>query len=399
MKSKIYILIFTFTMFFITTEFAKSIPAFARKYSMSCKTCHAPMPRLKPYGEEFAGNGFRLPDKEAPRYFLETGDNELSLIRDFPVAARFDGHITYNYGNSENSDLGVPFTLKLLSGGELTKDIAYYFYFYLSERGEIAGVEDCYIMFNNLFGIDLDLYFGQFQISDPLFKRELRLTLEDYQLYKVKPGMSLMNLAYDRGIMITLGLDWGMDLIFELVNGCGLTHADANKLFDIDGHKTFAGRITQDIGEFARIGGYILFGKEDMINSVNTQITNEVLSYGPDLTLSLGDIAELNIQYVQRNDNNLFLSKTDDNPRKDIRTKGIMTEAIITPQGDDSKLYGAALFNWIESDFKSLDYKTISLHIGYVLKRNLRLVLEGTYNLSNEKNKFMIFSLGFVNAF
>lgn len=162
MRKLYFPIILVLITFLVASEIAKAIPAFARKYSMTCKTCHSPIPRLKPYGDEFAGNGFKLPDKEAPRYFLETGDEQLSLIRDFPIAARFDGHITYNYGNSENSDFGVPFILKLLSGGELTKDIAYYFYFYMSERGELAGVEDCFIMFNNLFGIDLDLYFGQF---------------------------------------------------------------------------------------------------------------------------------------------------------------------------------------------------------------------------------------------
>lgn len=236
-------------------------------------------------------------------------------------------------------------------------------------------------------------------MSDPLFKRELRLTLEDYQVYKTKPGLSKMNLAYDRGVMLTLGLDWGMDVIFELVNGCGLSQADANKLFDIDGHKTFVGRITQDIGEFARIGCFALYGKEDIFNSTNAKITNEVLTYGPDLTLSLGDLAELNFQYVNRVDKNLFLSENDVNPSKDIATKGIMTEAIITPNGDDSKFYGAAIFNWIESDYKPLDYKTASLHLGYLLKRNLRIVLEGTYNFSNKDKTFTIFSLGFVNAF
>lgn len=35
---------------------------------------------------------------------------------------------------------------------------------------EIAGLEDAFIMFNNLFKTNLDLYVGQFQVSDPLLK-------------------------------------------------------------------------------------------------------------------------------------------------------------------------------------------------------------------------------------
>ncbi len=60
------------------------MPAFARKYSMSCKTCHAPFPKLKPYGEEFAANGFVIKDKETPRDTIDTGDATLSLLRERP---------------------------------------------------------------------------------------------------------------------------------------------------------------------------------------------------------------------------------------------------------------------------------------------------------------------------
>jgi len=45
---------------------AAAIPAFARKYRQSCTTCHAPFPRLKPYGEEFAGRGFRMEEGAEP---------------------------------------------------------------------------------------------------------------------------------------------------------------------------------------------------------------------------------------------------------------------------------------------------------------------------------------------
>ena len=34
-----------------------AIPAFARKYRFSCNTCHVAPPKLKAYGDEFAGNG------------------------------------------------------------------------------------------------------------------------------------------------------------------------------------------------------------------------------------------------------------------------------------------------------------------------------------------------------
>ena len=80
-----------------------AIPAFARKYRMSCKTCHSPFPTLKAYGDDFAGNGFQLKDKDAPRYYVETGDEDLSLLRELPVALRFEGYVTYNIRNSDRA--------------------------------------------------------------------------------------------------------------------------------------------------------------------------------------------------------------------------------------------------------------------------------------------------------
>ncbi|MBI4916736.1 MAG: hypothetical protein HY825_12885, partial [Acidobacteria bacterium] len=71
---------------------AGAIPAFARKYQLSCSTCHAPFPRLKPYGEEFAARGFRMEDasKEPSRATFDVGDPLLTLSRDLPLAVRFD---------------------------------------------------------------------------------------------------------------------------------------------------------------------------------------------------------------------------------------------------------------------------------------------------------------------
>src|SRR5690606_18467421 len=113
----------------------EAVPAFARKYRMSCTTCHAPAPRLKAYGDAFAGNGFVLADQEAPRYYVETGDKELDLIRELPLAVRFEGFLKHETSTGKELDFTAPYNLKLLSGGALTKNVAYYFYFFFSERG------------------------------------------------------------------------------------------------------------------------------------------------------------------------------------------------------------------------------------------------------------------------
>ena len=393
MKKITIMVLFTVFILASAAETLLAIPAFARKYRMSCQTCHSPMPRLKSYGNDFAGNGFTLSDQEAPRYYVDTGDELLNLIRDFPIAVRMEAFTTYRTDKPKRGDFKFPYLIKFLSGGAIADNLAYYFYMYFDERGEVAGVEDAYLMYNNLFGVDLDVYAGQFQISDPLFKRELRLTLEDYQIYKTKVGESNFNLAYDRGLMFTYGMDTGTDLVLEILNGNGLADADDNHMFDNDNYKNLFGRISQDVGENIRIGAFAYHGKELQNANAFSELENTLLIFGPDITLSLNDKFELNLQYVQRSDDWSYKQNIVD---QKIETKGAFAELIYTPEGDDSKWYAVGLFNWIESDIADLNYKSLTGHAGYMLRRNLRLVSEVKYDMLNE---YLQVGVGFISAF
>ena len=388
MKNTFSIIILSIIFVTMLSSDLLAIPAFARKYNMTCKTCHSPFPKLKAYGDEFAGNGFVLKDQDAPRYFLDTGDPELSLIRDIPLAFRLEGYVTYNQNNLKKSDFYAPLLFKILTGGALAKDVSYYLY-YILENGEPGKIEDAWFMFNNLFGSELDFTIGQFQISDPLFKRELRLTKDDYYIYKIKPGNSRVNLTYDRGIMLAYSLDSGTDFNFQVVNGNGIGEGVLN-IFDDDKYKNFVGRISQDLGEQLRIGAVGYWGKEEKIISDISRL-NQLWMLGGDATISLEPF-ELNLQYIERNDDNALFEQN----KLDKKTRGGFAELIYLPEGDASKWYSVALFNWIESDFKELNLKQLGLHLGYVLRRNIRLVTEYSHNFTDEYGKV---SLGFVLAY
>jgi len=397
---------FTVTVLSIIITFLASdifaIPAFARKYNMTCKTCHSPFPKLKPYGDEFAGNGFVLKDQDAPRYYVDTGDPELSLIRDLPLALRLEGYVTYNQSNSEQSDFTTPLLFKLMTGGAIAKDISYYVY-YILENGEPGKIEDAWLMFNNLFGSELDFTVGQFQVCDPLFKRELRLTRDDYYIYKVRPGNSNIDLTYDRGIMLAYGFESGTVVTLEIVNGSGIGEGFLSGNFDNDKYKNLMGRISQDVNDHFRIGAMGYWGKEEQevnIPGGTRFVSNELWMLGADATISL-DPLELNLQYIHRSDNNprfiadnTFLSLLY--PDYKIKTDGGFAEIVYRPNGDDSKWYAVGLFNWIHSDQTELDFKSLSGHFGYLLRRNIRLVGELNYNFTNE---FATIGVGFATAF
>ncbi len=366
---------------------SSAIPAFARKYNMSCKVCHAPFPKVKPYGEDFAANGFQLPGKEPPRYAKKTGDDLLLLMRELPLAIRFELFGEYENNRVVDPDFRTPYILKLMSGGNIFKDISYYFYFFFSERGKVAGIEDAFIMFNNVFSdnVDFDFYAGQFQVSDPLFKRELRLEQEDYEIYTSTPGKSKINLKYDRGFIFTYGAPTKTDLVFEVINGNGIETVD---LFDEDKYKNYMFRASQDVAKFMRVGGFGYYGKE-----LPDTVDNEMFMAGADMTLG-NDKIELNAQYVYRSDTNPEMLAVK--PRERVITQGGFAEVIISPQGDNSRWIGTLLYNIVDSDLPSLDYKSYTAGLNYLLARNLRIAGEYTYIQNTKTSKV---SLGIISAF
>jgi hypothetical protein len=146
---------------------SEAIPAFARKYQFSCSTCHAPAPRLKPFGAEFAARGFRLadPSQEPPRATYDLGDPTLKLMREVPLAVRLEGYASAGEKNSLNIDGQFPWVFKVLSGGQVTPKISYYLY-YIIEKGGGGGLEDIWIQINSVFNSRVNLTVGQFQLPD-----------------------------------------------------------------------------------------------------------------------------------------------------------------------------------------------------------------------------------------
>jgi len=381
----------------IPVKKADAIPAFARKYQISCQVCHSPaMPVLKPFGDEFAGNGFRMTDYESPRYFIQTGDDRLSLFRELPLAIRVDGFATVNFNNEGTLDFGAPFVVKILSGGELSDKLSYYFYFLFNERGSIAGLEDAFLMYSDAFGSGINFFVGQFQVSDPLFKGELRLTLEPYKIYGVKPENSSIDLKYDRGIMFDRSFATGTTIVGQIINGCGIGEASEGYLFDKDKYKNFMLRLNQSLGKNISIGFFGYTGKEVIREYLPDPYTSEIKMYGPDVAIDIDGKLMVNMQYVWRTDSEVYDIDAEE-MLTDITTRGGFAEVIYAPKGDMSKWYMAGLVNLVESQINNLDYHSATLHFGYLVRRNVRAVAEGTYIFSG--TPYAKASLGFVSAF
>lgn len=392
---------------------ANVIPAFARKYKTTCALCHAPVPRLTPFGEQFAANGFMMARGETPTDTTAVGDPLLRLQRDLPLAVRLDAYMSglSGGGDAVAADLRAPWGIKLLSGGQISDDVSYYMYFFLSERGEVAGLEDAYLQFNDVLGSGVDLIAGQFQISDPLFKRELRLEYEDYMPYRVRVGDVRADLTYERGLMASTSPWEDGDLFVQVVNGRGLNEADESKNFDTDNNKNVGVRFSQDLGLF-RVGGFFYGGKER-----SDGLESALRVWGSDATIPVSPKLELNLQYLYRRDGNPFFldecSRSD--PRCDFEAAdpvetvvdSYLAEVILSPQGAGGRWHFTGMYNRIESDRPvftlrvgeagMLDqYETLGVSAHYLQARNLRFMAEINRDLHLERTRF---TAGVVTAF
>jgi mono/diheme cytochrome c family protein len=389
---------------------ASAIPAFARKYRVSCQQCHAPVPRLNAFGEAFAANGFEFAVGEPPRDTLATGDALLRLQNDIPLAVRYDAYLRAQNKptNGQNSiDLQTPWVIKLLSGGQVADKVSYYMYFLLSERGEVAGLEDAYIQFTDVVGSGVSVILGQFQVSDPLFKRELRLEYEDYQAYRVRVGLAAADLTYDRGAMALWSPREGTDVALQVVAGRGLNQASGNRQYDPDDAKSTMVRLSQDIGVF-RVGAFAYRGYETESGARNT-----ISMWGPDATMPLGSFGELNASFVRRVDRDPFFGTCSvGNPCPGNETSPFGTtvnsgfaEVLLWPQGPTGRLFFTALYNWVDSDrpvvslrlgeqdegFGYLStYSTASTGVHYLYKRNIRLMGVWGWDLEREQMRLVL---------
>jgi hypothetical protein len=372
---------------------ADAIPAFARKYSVSCNLCHAPAPRLNAFGEQFAANGFEFVPGEEPRDTVATGDDMLRLLQRIDVAMRLDAYasLARAWGRDRAGvDLQTPYNFKLLSGGVIAHRISWYMYFFLSERGDVTGLEDAYIQFTDLAGSGVDVIAGQFQVSDPLFKRELRLPYEDYHAYRVRVGDARADLTYDRGLMLSTSPWEGGDLVFMVVNGQGLRPAGADRLYDRDHLPSLAARYSQELGP-VRLGAFGYRGLEGAAGR-----RDRIVMWGPDATIAGPGGTELNLQYVRREDSNPLLAAEAAPPHVDAG----FAELIIGPAGRDSRLYFAALYNVVRANRPLLSlrigeqadgtgfmqrYQTLAAGAHYLLHRNVRVMGEAGWDMELDR--------------
>ncbi|WP_091508649.1 hypothetical protein [Microbulbifer yueqingensis] len=290
-----------------------AIPEFARSYNLSCAACHSAYPRLNAFGEEFAANNYRLPTWRENT--VDTGDKLLALPDHVPFAVRGQAYAQARSGESvdpvtgervqANTDFQAPYLVKLLSSAPLSDNLTYYFYVIFAEKGENgeAIVEDAWVRYSDLFCTGTGLQLGQFQVSDLMFPRELRLTFQDYMVYR------LAGITYERGMVLDRSFG-PVDVALGLVNGNGITdnfnvnspgYRRPDNLFDDNNSKSAFGRIGVGLDQVS-MGLFLLSGERPRVTGpaglLEEGSDSDVEILGVDLSGSIGDDIHWFVQYL-----------------------------------------------------------------------------------------------------
>lgn len=359
---------------------AQAIPAFARDTGLGCAACHRAYPELTPFGKGFAADGYLLGAAVQGRR-LETGDKDLSLAEKLPLALRLQFDLLSRPAPASRLDFQAPIIAKLLSGGAISKNVNYYAYFLLAEYGATGGLEDAWVRVHDAPIPGLGLQLGQFQISDLVFPRELRLTRQDYLVYTASQSASGFNLAYARGVNVDYGIG-PVGLAAGVVNGNGLDPARrafpyagrATRVFDDDRAKVGYARLG---AEFAGLsaGWFGLQGAEGRERNAN-----RFWRTGPDAEYIRGPVRFFG----------QVLTGTDDNPALGARGAALRGSRLWGGLAGGSYLIHrrwvtALLYNRLLSERPGIAASLGTLNVSYYLRRNFKLGVEGTYDFLPER--------------
>jgi len=397
-KPSVYILSLVFIMLLLLITLiptkSNAMPVFARKYDMSCITCHAAFPKLNEFGEQFAADNMRLPNwRDTTK---SGGDDMLALPDTVPLALRTQAYVQQREARnidvetgqeiSADTDIQSPYLIKLLSSAPLSDHITYYFYATFAEKGGNgqAIVEDAWFRHDDIFSTDIGMMLGQFQVSDLMFAREVRLTFQDFMVYR------MAGLTYDRGLVFDYAAG-PVDLALGWVNGNGVVESfNVNSpgykrpdyMFDNDSGKAIFGRVGTDIAGV----GIGLFGysgsQKNAADSAGTgsgERDTDKISYGIDLSGMVGGKTYWFAQLLQ-NEWDGFID-----PAINYKWFGgfLGVDYIHNDRWAYSLLYNYTDANDFENTdtvYEGIDMNSLTFTTSYYFMRNIKGIIEVNYD-------------------
>jgi hypothetical protein len=373
---------------------AHAMPEFARQYNVSCNACHSAFPKLNAFGDQFAAWNFKMPHWRQA-IAQEIGDELLALPARPPFAIRLQTFVQWREGeeidpaigptgNDASFDFQTPYLIKLLSSAPLSDNLTYYFYGIFAEKGRNGEIliEDAWVRHDDVFGTGVAMQLGQFQISDLMFPREIRLTFQDYYVYRAG------QLTYDRGVLFDRDFG-GFSIGLGAVNGNGIEQnfpinspgfRRPDRMFDHDTSKTFFGRVGTTLGP-VDAGLFGLAGRQRSAGgfagtAAGARNTDRFVA-GIDLAGEINPQLDWYAQVLW----NRWESFLDLDPAQDYDWLGGFIGVDYVPS---DRWSFSLLYNYAEADdfrgtgtiFEGIRINSLALNASYYVMRNVKVIVE-----------------------
>jgi len=323
-----------------------------------------------------------------------TGDVTLASSRPAILNPFRDINSTDGFTGNNGSAINVqsPYLIRARSGAALSDHLGYYYYGIYDEKGNHITVnKDAWLHRNNIFGTGINTQFGQFQVSDMMFPRDTRLSIQDFMAYR------FAGLTYQRGVMfdrpagplkLSIGAVDGngddsgnpLEMNYNLSNP---SYTRPDSIFGNPNKKDFFGRIGCDDCPVS-VGLFGLNGKQSSIDTVNDPLgqtsgnrETEKSVRGIDLSGDLPGNMHWFAQALWTRWNNFI----DSDPSRDFTWFGSFAgvNVVQSPRLSYSLLYNydnARDLNDSGTIFEGINMKTITLTTSFYSTDNSRGIIE-----------------------
>ncbi len=227
---------------FSLTNTAQAVPSFARRYKLSCGTCHTVFPAINEYGRLFRAKGYRIPGTgetvvgEEPLPLGPKGDageakmpSEIPFI-DIPATSVASFQVISDFLYRPDADVTSEFSgirsLGLIFGGAMGERFSFFGNVALFEDGKFEGIDRLFLQYNNSLAFNVRV--GQFEpraIPFSNHRRLLRITPYLHGVFPVIPAHNFFGFSPNQKGIETFGRFTGpaefgeFDYSFGLVNG------------------------------------------------------------------------------------------------------------------------------------------------------------------------------------
>ena len=357
---------------------ADAIPAFARKYQFSCYD----LPRAVPAAQALrrrvrrraaSGSRTRARSRRAPPTTPAIRCSSCTATcrsRSASTASRRTRRTPTPRPTSSGRG-----SVKLLSGGPITDRISYYFYF-IFEKGESTGSRTPTCSSTTSSACRSTWSVGQFQVCDPLFKRELRLERDDYEIFKTRVGIAADRphlRPRHRARLARSRRDRGRRSRSSTATA-STRRRTATSTTTVQEHRPAPGRSSVRCASASSATG----ARRRARDGASTKITY----FGPDLRSRSCDKWQLNVQYLERRDDDPFLVGRD--RTRPHETTGASRSSSSSPQGQDGRWVLAASTTR-STPTTHRRFENASLTLNHLLARNVRRPVEGDHDIELER--------------